>query len=122
MLTTSVAMRLPLQVLGRSDGGILRHGQDPAGGLAGGLAELELADFVHLGAVFHDPIVAGNAAVQVAVLDVAADLLRADEADHQLLVIDVGHVGTAADLDMKAGLGHFGDGRFLQAALGQTQF
>ncbi len=80
------------------------------------------ADFVDVGAVFHHPIVSGDAAIQIAVRDVAADFLGADEADGQLLVVHVGDVGAAADLDVETGLGHFGQGGFLQTSLGQSQF
>jgi hypothetical protein len=54
-----------------------------------GLAEQKLADLVDLRAVLHDPVVAGDAAIQVAVLDVAADLLRANQPDLQLLVVHI---------------------------------
>ena len=83
---------------------------------------MKLADFVDFGAVFDDPIVAGQPAIQVAVLDVAADFLRPDQPDQQLLVIDIRRVRAAADLDMEAGLGHFGNGGLLQTAFGQSQF
>ena len=42
--------------------------------------------------------------------------------DTQVFVIDVRDVGARADLDVKAGLGHLGDGRFLQTAFGQPEF
>jgi hypothetical protein len=40
---------------------------------------LEITDDMNVGAVFGDPVLAGDAAVEEAVIDVAADLLRADE-------------------------------------------
>ena len=98
------------------------HGQDPAGRLAADFAELEFADFVDFGAVFDDPIVAGQTAIQVAQLDIAADFLGADEADEQMFIVHVWRVGTAADLDVVTGLGHFSQGGFLQTAFGQSQF
>ena len=59
--------------------------------------------------------------VEVAVLDIAADFLRADEADFHLRVVHVGDVGTAADLDVESGLAHLLDGGVLQAAFGQAE-
>jgi hypothetical protein len=72
---------LALEVLHRFDRGVLGNGQHPARRLAGGFAEKELANLVHLGGVFLDPIVPGDAAVEVAEFDVARDFLGANEAD-----------------------------------------
>ena len=64
---------------------------------------------------------AGDAAIQIAVLDVAADFLRADQPDFQFLVIHVRNVGTAADRNVEAGLGHLFDGGILQTAFRQPE-
>ena len=48
-------------------------------------------------AVFDDPIVAGDSAIQVAMFNITADFLGADEPDFEFIVIHVGHVGAAAD-------------------------
>ena len=74
-----------------------------------------------LGAIFDDPIVAGDATVEIAMLDVAADFLRANQPDFQFVIIHVRDVGTAVDLNVKAGFGHLFDGGLLQTAFGQTE-
>jgi len=51
-------------------------------------------------AVFHNPVVSGQPAIQVTMLHVAADLLGANQAHHQMLIIHVGRIRTAADVDM----------------------
>ena len=110
-----------LQILDRFHRRIFRHAQHPAGRAARNLAEQKLADLVDLRAVLDDPIVTGDAAIEIAVLDVTADFLRANQPDFQLVVIHIGNVGTAADLDVKAGLGHLFDGGVLQTAFRQTE-
>src|SRR5674476_1202107 len=100
---------------------MFRHAQNPARGLARNFAEQKFANLVNLRAVLDDPVVAGDAAIKIAMLDVAADFLRADEADLHLVVVNIWNVGTAADLDVEAGLGHLFDGGLLQAAFGQTE-
>ncbi len=64
---------------------------------------------------------AGDAAIEIAMLDVAADFLRADEPYLQFIVIHVGSVGAAAHLDIESGLGHLFDCGVLQAAFGQAK-
>src|SRR5262249_44530929 len=112
---------LALKVLYGFHRRIFRHAQHPTRGTAGNFAEKKFANFVDFGAVFLDPIVARDAAIQVAMLDVAADFLRANQADFQLLVVDVGNVGTATDGNVKTGLGHLLDGGILQTAFRQTK-
>ena len=75
-----------LEVLRALDRGFLGHGQHPAGGLTGGLAEEKFADLLHVAVVFVDPVEARDAGIEVAQLDIAADLLRADQADLQFLL------------------------------------
>ena len=76
---------------------------------------------MHLGAVLDNPIVARNAAIQITVLNVPADFLRANQPDFQFIVVHVRHVGTAADGNVEARLGHLLDGGFLQTALRQAE-
>ena len=54
-------------------------------------------------------------------LDVAADLLRADHSDLQFLVVHIGNVRAAAELDVESGLGHLLDGGLLETALRQAK-
>src|SRR5581483_11695999 len=109
------------QVLYRPDRGSLRHREHPASRLARRFAELELPHFMHFRIVLLNPIVTGDAAIQVAMLYVTADFLRADQADLQFLIIHVRNVRTAADLDIESGLGHLFDGGFLETALRQPK-
>ena len=74
-----------------------------------------------LGVVLLNPIVARDAAIQIAVLNVAADLLRPNQADFHLLVIHVRDVGTAADRNVEPRLGHLLNGGLLQTAFGQSK-
>ena len=76
---------------------------------------------MNFGAVLDDPVVAGDAAIQKAMLDIAADLLRADEPDVQFLIIHIRNIGTAAHGNVIARLRHLLDGGFLQAAFGQAK-
>ena len=100
---------------------IFRHAQDPARGFAGNFAEQKFADLVDVRAVFHHPIMAGDSAIQIAMLDVTADFLRADEADFHLRVVHVGDVRPAADGNVPSGFGHLLNGGVLQAALWQPE-
>ena len=110
------------QILYRLDAGMFRNRQNPARGLSRGFAEKELAYLMHVGAVLDNPIVASDAAIEIPMLDVAADFLRANHANHELLVVHVGNVRAAADGNVVTGLGHLFDGGLLQAAFGQTKF
>ncbi len=110
-----------LQIFDRFNARIFGHRQNPAGGLAGYFAELEFADFMDLRAVLLNPVVAGDAAVQIAMLDVAADFLRPNHSDFQFFIVHVGNVGAAADGNVEAGLAHLFDGGILQTALGQSE-
>src|SRR5438046_2467527 len=92
-----------LEIFDSFDGRKLWHGQDPSGGLTRGFAKEEFANFMHLGVVLLNPIMACNAAVEIAMFNVPADLLRADQPDFQLLIIDVRDVRAAVDLDVESG-------------------
>ena len=63
-----------LQIFHRFHRRIFRHAQHPARRAARDFAEQKFAHLMNLRAVFHDPVVAGDAAVQIAVLDVAAEI------------------------------------------------
>jgi hypothetical protein len=57
----------------------------------------------------------------MAVLDIAADLLRANQSDLQLVVIHIRDVRAAAHGNVEAGFSHLFNGGVLQASLRQTQ-
>src|SRR5262249_36960564 len=73
-----------------------------------------------LGVVFQDPVVAGQAAVERAVLDVARHLLGADERTLDLRVVDGRVVAAAGVGDLVAGLAEQLRRRLLQAARGDA--
>ena len=91
--------------------------------MARGFAENEFADLVDLvgHAVLDDPIVAGEAGIEITERDVTADLLRADEPDLEVGIVDVRFVAAAGDGDVPARLGEFLQGGVLQTALGQPE-
>ena len=66
--------------------------------------------------------IAGEAAVEAAVLDVARHFLRADEHAFDFGIVDGGVIAARADRDAPAGAGEKLDGRILQAALGNAEF
>ena len=113
---------LALQVLDALDRRVVGHGQHPAHGPAADLAEDQLGHLVDLGVVLQDPVVAGQAAVERAVLDVAGHLLGADQRAVDLRVVDAGVVAAAGEGDLVAGLAEQLAGRLLQAAGGDAEF
>ena len=112
---------LALEVLRGLDLRIVRDGHDPAHGPHALLGVDEIGDFVHVRAVFDDPVIAGQAGVQHAVFDVTADLLCADQARFDLRIIDARNVGARAGRNREARLLHHRERGLLQAAFGQTQ-
>jgi len=106
------------EVLRGLDRGVLGDAEDPAGFLGGGSAVDQFADLDDVGGVLLDPVLAGEAAVEEAMLDVAGDFLGADEAAIEGRVVEGGAVRTAALGDRKAGLGEELEGGLLEAALG----
>ena len=79
---------LALQILDALHRRVVRHGQHPAHRPAADLAEDQLGHFLHVGVVFQNPVVAGQAAVERAVLDVARHLLGADERTLNFRIVD----------------------------------
>ena len=90
-------------------------------GHAGLLGVGEGGDALDVGLVLEDPVVAGEAGVEGAVLDVASHLLRADEHALDLDVVDGGEVAAAAGVDAPAGALEESDGGVLQAAFGNAK-
>src|ERR1041385_6003738 len=60
-------------------------------------------------------------AIWIAMLDVTADFLRANEANLQFVIVHIGDIRAAADRDVKTCLSHLFDGGVLEAAFGQTE-
>ncbi len=73
--TASVAMRFPCTSFTDWIGELLRYDQDPARRARGGFAILEFSDQFDVGVVLFNPILAGNSAIQIAMLDISADFL-----------------------------------------------
>src|SRR5262249_14243304 len=81
-----------------------------------------LGQLDHLGVVLQHPVVAGQAAVERAVLHVARHLLGADQGAVDLRVVDVGVVAAAGEGDLVAGLGEQLRRRLLEAAGRDAEF
>jgi len=78
----------------------------------------QLADLDHVRVVLLDPILAGETAIEEAMLDVAGHFLGADEAAVEGGVVEGRPVGAAALGDRKAGAGEELEGGLLEASLG----
>ena len=115
---------LPLQVSRGLDRRAVRHSQDPADGLAAGLAEDEFGEFdgAFGRVVFDDPVVPGEAAVERAVGHVAGHFLGADERTVDFGVVDGGVVAAARKGELVARLAEEVPGGLLKASRGQAEF
>ena len=92
MCTTSVAMTFAFEVARFADCGIFGNGEHPADASEALLGIDEFGEFVHVGAGFDDPIVAGNAGVERAGLDVAGHFLCANEQAFDFGIVDGGNI------------------------------
>ena len=119
--TSSVATILPSQVGGRADRRRVGHGQHPADLAEALLGVDEVGDGVHRGLVLHDPVAAGEAAVQGAVLDVARHLLGAHHHALDLRVVDGGEVRAFRHRDQEPRAAEEVDRRVLEAPLRQAK-
>ena len=63
-------------------------GEHPPRGLSCGFTEEKFADLVHLGIVLGDPVQSRYAAIEIAVIHIAADLLRTDQTNFQFIIIN----------------------------------
>ena len=109
------------EVFGALPGRVFRHGKDPANLAAALLGVDEAGDGFDVEAAFDNPVDAGEAGVEHAVVDVASHLLSANEHALDLGVVDGGEVGAAVGVDVPAGAFEEGDGRVLQAAFGNAE-
>ncbi len=115
-------MILPARSSGRCQGESSGTARTQLDGDAALLGVGEGGDALDVGLVFEDPVVAGEAGVEGAVLDVAGHLLGADEHALDLDVVDGGEVGAAVGEDAPAGAFEECDGGVLEAALGDAEF
>ena len=104
------------EVFGALPGGAFGDGEDPADATAALLGVDEAGDGFDVEAALDNPVDAGEASVENAVVDVAGHFLGADEHALDVGVVDVGEVGAAVGVDVPAGALEEGDGGVLQAA------
>ncbi len=119
--TSSVATILPSRSAGDCTGDCSRHGEHPADLAEALLGVDEVAHRVHVGLVLDDPVVAGEAAVEGAVLDVARHLLGAHHHALDLRVVDGREVGALGHGDEEPRAAEEVDRRVLQAPLRQSE-
>jgi hypothetical protein len=110
------------EVFGLLEGRVFGDGEHPLDAHVALLGVGERGDALDVGLVFENPVVAGEAGVEGAVLDVASHLLRADEHALDLGVVDGGKVAAAAGVDVPAGAGEESEGGVLEAAFGDAEF
>ncbi len=110
-----------VELFGLGDGGFIGDAEDPLGGAGGGLGVDEFEDFVDVGAVFLDPVMAGETDIDDAVFDVAGHFLGAEHDDFDGGVVDGGEVGAVIDGDFVAGFGEEIDGGILEGAFGDSE-
>src|SRR5690606_31516214 len=111
---------LAFEILDGLNGGIVGDNEDPARRIRGGSAVLQVADDVNVGPVLGNPVLAGDAAIEEAVVDVARDLLGADQPELELGIVDAGTVGALGAVDAVTGLPEEVHRRLEEAALGQA--
>ena len=109
------------EVFGAGEAAALGHREDPADLTAGLLGVGEGGDAGDVEAALDDPVDAGEAGVEDAVVDVAGHLLSADEHALDLFVVDGGEVGAAVGVDVPAGALEEGDGGILERAFGDAE-
>ena len=78
----------PLEILHRTDRGILRYGNHPTRRVLAHLGKSHLRQHVHVGIVVRNPILPRQAAIEESMLDVPGDFLRAQQANRQFRIID----------------------------------
>ena len=113
---------LALEVFHRADGRVLGHAEHPADRAAADLRENQFGHLVDVGIGLHDPVVAGQTAVEHALFDITGHLLRADQQTLDPVVVDRGIVASRTEGDFVPGAPKQLGGGFLQAAGGNSQF
>ena len=122
VLTNSVAMILPSSSSAfRSR--FHRDRQHPSDGIGRAAGIFQFADFhdVFFVAVFDDPVVAGETAIDDAVDDISADFLGAEQDRRNLVVINARKNAPLGDGNAIAGPAEKFDRGSLQAAAGQAE-
>jgi hypothetical protein len=112
---------LALEILRPLVGRVAGHRQYPAGGAEGGFGVDEVADHFDVRSVFRGPVLAGDAAVEGAEIDISRHLLSTDQRALDLFVIDAREVAAIAGAHAPARLLHEVYGGVLEAALGQSE-
>ena len=112
---------LAREVFGLLVGGVVGDGEHPAGGLVGNLGVDEVGNHHHVGLGFLHPILAGQAEIKHAVLNVEGDFLHAAEAGRDLGIVDVGEIVSGMLAHFPTGTVEEIDGRVFQRAFGQAE-
>ena len=120
--SSSVAMIPPSRSSGFVDLRLVRHREHPSRRIARGLAVGQLAHLVDVAAVLLDPVETGDAHVQDAVPDVAADLLGPQVHELNFLVVDRGKITPFGVGNMQSRLVEQIHRRLLQAPCGKAEF
>jgi hypothetical protein len=115
--TSSVAIFLPA----RSSSRLIGDGQHPARRPRAHLGVDEVRHDVHVGAVFGDPVLAGEPGVQRPAFHIAGHLLGAADGTFNEIVIDFREITAAVHADGPARALEQRDRRLLEAALGDPQ-
>ena len=79
---------LALEILDSLDLRVVRDSEDPANGIGSRLRVVKLANFLDVGAVLVDPVVAADASVEKPELHVAAHFLRPQKPALDFFVVD----------------------------------
>jgi hypothetical protein len=104
------------------DGRRVRNGEHPADAAEALFRIHQVADGVDLGFALNDPVVAGEAEVQGAVLHVACHLLGADQHAFDVRVVDGREIGSRRRGDLETGASEKVDRGAFEAALWQSEF
>jgi len=102
------------EVFGLLNGGVVGNAEDPADGFAADFGEHQFADFMDIGFVFEDPVVAGDPGIENALLNIAGHFLSADEEALDFDIVDFGVVGAGGELDVVTGFAEEFTGGFLE--------
>ena len=97
------------------------HGQHPAHLAEALLGVDEVGHRQHVGFVLDDPVAAGEAGVEDAILDVAGHFLGADQHAFDIGIVDAREIRPAAGGDGEAGAAEQVDGGVFEAPFGYSQ-
>ena len=103
------------------DVGVFRNGEHPAERIAADFSVNEFGNFDDVGAVFADPVVSGESAVEDALFHIAGHFLRADEHTFDFGIVNRGEIRTGVDRDLITGFGEHIGCRLFQTAFRKSE-